>query len=173
MNLGRGGRQGDPGETQFFVSTEDDLMRIFQGERIATIMDRLGVPDDQPIQHKSVSKTLESAQKRVEGFNFDTRKNVVQYDNVINRHRKVVYTMRRKILEGENITPEFKRLFDLKVKELVSLPAKNNPKFAEEFIEFFPVEKDTAEAIGLIRNDKKRLELARQIVEDVYKDKEE
>ena len=81
--------------------------------------------------------------------------------------------MRRKILEGENITPEFKRLFDLKVKELVSLPAKNNPKFAEEFIEFFPVEKDTAEAIGLIRNDKKRLELARQIVEDVYKDKEE
>ena len=170
---GRGGRQGDPGETQFFVSTEDDLMRIFQGERIATIMDRLGVPDDQPIQHKSVSKTLESAQKRVEGFNFDTRKNVVQYDNVINRHRKVVYTMRRKILEGENITPEFKRLFDLKVKELVSLPTKNNPKFAEEFIEFFPVEKDTAEAIGLIRNDKKRLELARQIVEDVYKDKEE
>ena len=61
---GRGGRQGDPGETQFFVSTEDDLMRIFQGERIATIMDRLGVPDDQPIQHKSVSKTLESAQKK-------------------------------------------------------------------------------------------------------------
>ena len=79
---GRGGRQGDPGETQFYVSTEDDLMRIFQGERIAALMDRLVVPEDTPIQHKAVSKTLENAQKRVEGFNFDTRKNVVQYDTV-------------------------------------------------------------------------------------------
>jgi preprotein translocase subunit SecA len=107
---GRGGRQGDPGDTQFFVSTEDDLMRIFQGERIASLMDRLGVDEDTPIQNKAVSKTLEAAQKRVEGYNFDTRKNVVQYDNVINRHRKVVYTMRRKILDGGNIKPEIQRL---------------------------------------------------------------
>ena len=90
---GRGGRQGDPGETQFYVSTEDDLMRIFQGERIASLMDRLGVDETTPIQNKAVSKTLEAAQKRVEGYNFDTRKNVVQYDNVINRHRRVVYTI--------------------------------------------------------------------------------
>ena len=95
---GRGGRQGDPGESQFFVSTEDDLMRIFQGERISGLMDRLGVDEETPIQNRAVSKTLEAAQKRVEGYNFDTRKNVVQYDNVINRHRKVVYAMRRKIL---------------------------------------------------------------------------
>ena len=169
---GRGGRQGDPGETQFFVSTEDDLMRIFQGERIAMLMDRLGVPDDQPIQHKSVSKTLENAQKRVEGFNFDTRKNVVQYDNVINRHRKVVYTMRRKILEGEDITPQIKALFEDKVRELVELPAKNNPDFVNNFLEFFPVERDTVEAIGRIENDKKRLSLAKQIADDVYTEKE-
>lgn len=169
---GRGGRQGDPGETQFFVSTEDDLMRIFQGERIAMLMDRLGVPDDQPIQHKSVSKTLENAQKRVEGFNFDTRKNVVQYDNVINRHRKVVYTMRRKILEGEDITPQIKALFEDKVRELVELPAKNNPDFVNNFLEFFPVERDTVEAIGRIKNDKKRLSLAKQIADDVYTEKE-
>ena len=102
---GRGGRQGDPGETQFYVSTEDDLMRIFQGERIASLMDRLGVDDDTPIRTRAVSKTLEAAQKRVEGYNFDTRKNVVQYDNVINRHRRVVYVMRRRILEGDNIKP--------------------------------------------------------------------
>ena len=169
---GRGGRQGDPGETQFFVSTEDDLMRIFQGERIAMLMDRLGVPDDQPIQHKSVSKTLENAQKRVEGFNFDTRKNVVQYDNVINRHRKVVYTMRRKILEGEDITPQIKALFEDKVRELVELPAKNNPDFVDNFLEFFPVERDTVEAIGRIKNDKKRLSLAKQIADDIYAEKE-
>ena len=169
---GRGGRQGDPGETQFFVSTEDDLMRIFQGERIAILMDRLGVPDDQPIQHKSVSKTLENAQKRVEGFNFDTRKNVVQYDNVINRHRKVVYTMRRKILEGEDITPQIKALFEDKVRELVELPSKNNPDFVDNFLEFFPVERDTVEAIGRIKNDKKRLSLAKQIADDIYAEKE-
>ena len=167
---GRGGRQGDPGETQFFVSTEDDLMRIFQGERIARLMEILGVPEDQPIQDKRVSKTLENAQKRVEGFNFDTRKNVVQYDNVINRHRKVVYTMRRKILEGEDITPQIKELLNSKVAELVELPSKNNPKFVENFLEFFPTETEAIEAVGEIKNDKKRLELAQQIVEDIYND---
>ena len=165
---GRGGRQGDPGKTQFFVSTEDDLMRIFQGERIARLMEILGVPEDQPIQDKRVSKTLESAQKRVEGFNFDTRKNVVQYDNVINRHRKVVYTMRRKILEGEDIAPQIKELMNSKVIELVELPSKNNPDFVSNFVEFFPAETETIEAIGEVKNDKKRLSLAKQIVEDIY-----
>ena len=92
------------------MSTEDDLMRIFQGERIAALMDRLGVDEETPIQNRAVSKTLEAAQKRVEGYNFDTRKSVVQYDNVINRHRRVVYVMRRKILEGDNIKPEIERL---------------------------------------------------------------
>ena len=107
---GRGGRQGDPGTTQFFVSCEDDLMRIYQGDRIKMLMTRFGIDEGTPIQTKAISKTLEAAQKRIEGFNFDSRKNVVQYDNVINRHRKVVYMMRRKILEGEEIYPEIQRL---------------------------------------------------------------
>src|SRR5690606_37241308 len=119
---GRGGRQGDPGVTQFYVSTEDDLMRIFQGDRIANIMNRIGVEDGVPIQHKMVTKTLEAAQKRVEGYNFDNRKNVVQYDNVINRHRRVVYTIRRKILEGEDIKTEMNRLIKSKVLELTLVP---------------------------------------------------
>ena len=169
---GRGGRQGDPGETQFYVSTEDDLMRIFQGERIAMLMDRLGVPEDMPIQHKAVSKTLENAQKRVEGFNFDTRKNVVQYDNVINRHRKVVYTMRRKILEGEDITTEIKELFISKAAALAELPSKNNEKFVSDFVEIFPVDEEKIEALGRISNDKKRIKLAKQIAEELYQDKE-
>ena len=152
---GRGGRQGDPGETQFYVSTEDDLMRIFQGERIASLMDRLGVDEDTPIQNRAVSKTLEAAQKRVEGYNFDTRKNVVQYDNVINRHRRVVYAIRRKILEGDDIKNEINRLIREAIKSLTVVPAKNNKKFAEEFDALFPIGSDKIEKIGAERNDKK------------------
>ena len=170
---GRGGRQGDPGETQFYVSTEDDLMRIFQGERIASLMDRLGVDEDTPIQNKAVSKTLESAQKRVEGYNFDTRKNVVQYDNVINRHRRVVYTIRRKILEGSDIKPEIERLLDVKLRELTALPAKNNRHFTEDFEAIFPLSDKKLKTIGDEKNDKFRFELASKEVAKLYKAKEE
>lgn len=169
---GRGGRQGDPGVTQFYVSTEDDLMRIFQGERIASLMDRLGVDDDTPIQAKPVSKTLEAAQKRVEGFNFDTRKNVVQYDNVINRHRRVVYTMRRKILEGDNIEPEIKRLLESKIKELTALPAKNNSKFVDEFGVTFPLSDAKIKKIGDEKKDTRRFEIALKEIDKLYESKE-
>ncbi len=169
---GRGGRQGDPGETQFFVSTEDDLMRIFQGDRIAGLMDRLGVDEDTPIQNRAVSKTLEAAQKRVEGYNFDTRKNVVQYDNVINRHRRVVYMMRRKILEGGDIKYEIERLIEEKIREITALPAKNNPKFYDEFSTVFPVDKKKLEKIGEEKKDKARFEAAKKLADSLYADKE-
>lgn len=170
---GRGGRQGDPGVTQFYVSTEDDLMRIFQGERIAALMERIGVEDDMPLQHKMVSKTLEAAQKRVEGYNFDNRKNVVQYDNVINRHRRVVYTIRRKILEGADIKAEIERLMEAKVRELTVVPAKNNKNFDVEFDEIFPISDKKLKAIGLEKNDKQRYELALKEVKKTYTAKEE
>ena len=169
---GRGGRQGDPGETQFYVSTEDDLMRIFQGERIASLMDRLGVDDDTPIRTRAVSKTLEAAQKRVEGYNFDTRKNVVQYDNVINRHRRVVYVMRRRILEGDNIKPEIERLLRAKVHELTTLPSKNNPKLVEDFSAIFPVDKEKIEKVGEEKKDRLRYEKALELAEEAYAEKE-
>lgn len=168
---GRGGRQGDPGETQFYVSTEDDLMRIFQGERIAGLMDRLGVDEDTAIQNKAVSKTLEAAQKRVEGYNYDTRKNVVQYDNVINRHRRVVYVMRRKILEGDDIQPEIVRLIDEKLRELTAVPAKNNRQFAESFEAVFPVSAKKITTIGAEKKDKARFDLAKQAVQSLYEAK--
>ena len=139
---GRGGRQGDPGTTQFFVSCEDDLMRIFQGDRVKMLMTRLGVADDMPIQTKSISKTLEAAQKRIEGFNFDSRKNVVQYDNVINRHRKVVYMIRRKILMGDDIYPEIKRLMRDEVKMLTEFSSKVNKNFEKEFKAVFDFDDD-------------------------------
>ena len=170
---GRGGRQGDPGDTQFYVSTEDDLMRIFQGERIAGLMERLGVEEDMAIQNKAVSKTLEAAQKRVEGFNFDARKNVVQYDNVINRHRKVVYTVRRKILDGDNIKPEIQRLLRTAVESLTEVPAKQNPKFAEEFGMIFPLDKDEIKKIGAEKRDRVRTKMALDAAKKLYQDKED
>lgn len=169
---GRGGRQGDPGMSQFYVSTEDDLMRIFQGDRIALLMDRLGVDETQPIENKAVSKTLEAAQKRVEGYSYDTRKNVVQYDNVINRHRKVVYKIRRQILKGEDIKGEIERLLTDKVKELTLLPAKNNPKFKDDFLAVIPLdEKDILEA-GVQKKDAKRTEVALKAAKKLYAAKE-
>lgn len=96
---GRSGRQGDPGETQFFVSADDDLMRIFGGERLKNLMTTLKLPEDQPIEMKMVSRSLEKAQERIEGHHFDSRKHVLQYDDVLNRHRSVIYGRRKGILE--------------------------------------------------------------------------
>ncbi len=95
---GRAGRQGDPGETQFYVSTDDDLMRIFAGDRMKTMMNRLQLPDEMPIQHKLISRSLESAQTKVEGNNFDSRKHLLEYDDVLNRHRETMYAQRREVL---------------------------------------------------------------------------
>jgi preprotein translocase subunit SecA len=96
---GRSARQGDPGETQFYLSTQDDLMRIFAGDRIRAVMQTLRVPDDMPIENRSITKIIESAQKKVEGFHFDTRKHLLDYDDVLNRHREVVYGRRRQVLD--------------------------------------------------------------------------
>ena len=169
---GRGGRQGDPGVTQFFVSCEDDLMRIYQGDRIKMLMTRLGVDEDTPIQTRMISKTLESAQKRIEGFNFDSRKNVVQYDNVINRHRKVVYMMRRKILEGEDIYGEIKRLMKNCADSLTMFSSRVNKNFDEEFKAVFDFDENLIHEIGLMRKEKDRAKLALTAIEDAYHKKE-
>src|SRR3989339_1245323 len=95
---GRAARQGDPGETQFFVSTEDDLMRIFAGERMRSVMERLKVPDNMPVEQRMITKLLESAQKKVEGYHFDLRKHLLEYDDVLNKHREIIYRRRREIL---------------------------------------------------------------------------
>lgn len=95
---GRAGRQGDFGSSQFFLSLEDDLMRIFGGDRVKSLMERLGVPDDMPIENSMISRSIESAQKKVEGHNFDIRKHLVEYDDVINKHREVIYNRRRAVV---------------------------------------------------------------------------
>ncbi len=96
---GRAGRQGDPGESRFYVSLDDDLMRIFGSDRVRKVMQTLGMPEDMPIEHKMISRALESAQKKVEGHNFDIRKHLLEYDDVINKHREVIYKKRDRILE--------------------------------------------------------------------------
>ncbi len=169
---GRGGRQGDPGLTQFYVSTEDDLMRIFQGERIASLMDRLGVDEDTPIQNRAVSRTLENAQKKVEGYNFDARKNVVQYDNVMNRHRRAVYTTRRQILEQEDISIQARELIEEEVRQLTFFPLEDKTKFAEELEAIIPLKKQTIDKLAAQPKEKERFDAALKAVAKLYKDRE-
>ena len=102
---GRSGRQGDPGSSRFFVSLEDDIMRLFGGEQVSHMMDVLKIPEDQPIEHSMVSKAIEQAQVKVEGFNFDMRKRVVEYDDVMNKQREIIYGKRKQILEEEGNPP--------------------------------------------------------------------
>lgn len=100
---GRAGRQGDPGESRFFISLEDDLMRLFGGDRVLNLMNSLGLPEDQPIEAKILSNSIETAQRRIEGINFDRRKHVLQYDDVMNKQREVIYSQRKKVLDGESL----------------------------------------------------------------------
>ena len=169
---GRGGRQGDPGITQFFVSCEDDLMRIFQGNQIGALLNRIGIDEDTPIQNRSVTKMLEAAQKRIEGFNFDSRKNVVQYDNVINRHRRIVYLMRRRILEGANISDEINRLIKEAVADLTAESIRVNRNFIKEFQSVFDLDRDLIIEIGFKRKEEERAKLATLAVKEAYATKE-
>ncbi len=100
---GRAGRQGDPGSSRFYLSLEDDLMRLFAADRIAKVMDTLGMEEDEPIEHSIVTSSIEHAQKKVEARNFDMRKNVLEYDDVMNQQREVIYAQRRKVLKGEDL----------------------------------------------------------------------
>ncbi len=100
---GRAGRQGDPGNSRFYLSLEDDLLRLFGAKNISSIMDRLGMGEDDPIEHKMITKSIENAQKKVEGRNFDMRKHVLEYDDVMNQQREVIYTERKQVLKGEDL----------------------------------------------------------------------
>lgn len=114
---GRAGRQGDPGSSQFFVSMDDDLMRVFGGDRMKNLMNTLKMPDDMPIEHSLISRSIESAQKKVEGHNFDIRKHLVEYDDVANMHRKSIYTKRKEILKSENVHEDIIGLMDDEAKK--------------------------------------------------------
>ena len=151
---GRSGRQGDPGVTQFFVSTEDDLMRIFGGERIGSIMSRLGADGETPIENRMISKSLEKAQERVEGYNFDQRKTVVQYDDVMNRHRKAIYAMRREILKADDISKRIKLSIEEEVHALATSPNLLADDFEDMVQEVFPFDESTMDRLFDTEADK-------------------
>ncbi|MDQ5954230.1 MAG: preprotein translocase subunit SecA, partial [Patescibacteria group bacterium] len=145
---GRSGRQGDPGETQFYVSLEDDLMRVFGAERIKNMMGRFGIPEDQPITNGLVSKTLESAQAKIEGFHFDSRKNTLEYDDVMNHQRKIIYQRRQNMLKAKKDEIE-------KLLETVTLGRENGEEIVKEKREKLGDENffETVRRIALYTND--------------------
>jgi len=132
---GRAGRQGDRGDSQFFVSLEDDLMRIFGGDKIKQVMARLNIPEDEPIESKMVSKAIESAQSRIEGHHFDSRKHVLEYDEVINKHRGTIYKMRRDIILAESPTKTHQDVQDMILAEVEKRAGAHTSEAGEVEIE--------------------------------------
>ena len=129
---GRSGRQGDPGASRFYISLEDDLMRLFGTEAIGGIMDRLGMDDSTPIEHNLISKALENAQRKVEGRNFDLRKNVLQYDDVMNQQREIIYAQRKQVLFGENLKDAILDMLEKVVDSTISTYAGDS-QYPEEW----------------------------------------
>ncbi|MDP2625147.1 MAG: preprotein translocase subunit SecA, partial [Candidatus Peregrinibacteria bacterium] len=125
---GRSGRQGDPGVTQFYISMEDDLMRMFGSDRVKSVMEKLGIPEDMPIENGVISKSIESAQKKVEGRNFDIRKHLVEYDDVMNTHREIMYRKRSELLEKEDISEGIKEMINAEANYIVMAHANLESK---------------------------------------------
>ena len=176
---GRAGRQGDPGSTQFFVSTDDDLMRLFGSDRLKNMMTALKVPEDLPIEHKIVSSSIEAAQKKVEGHNFDIRKHVLQYDDVMNRQREVIYGKRRQILSNDNLRDEVWQDIRAEIEGLVNFHCAGNDKTTwniKEVIEnintIFVLPKEDEEKIRSLESPQQIITAIVQRGEELYKQKE-
>jgi len=129
---GRSGRQGDPGSSRFYLALEDDLLRIFGGERITGIMEKLGMEEGEPIEHNMISRAIENAQSKVEGHNFDIRKQLLEYDDVMNQQREVIYRQRREALSGKDLKAEIQEMIRDKAEEIADTFAGDNPH-AEEW----------------------------------------
>jgi preprotein translocase subunit SecA len=154
---GRGGRQGDEGASRFYVSMEDDLMRIFGSERMKSVMERLGVPDDMPIENKLISRSIESAQKKVEGYHFDSRKRLVEYDDVMNKHRESVYKKRNEILlQAENSHKMIMEMVESEIEQVVSFHTSTDWNINEVYEvvhTIFPIEEKDRLDIKKLENE--------------------
>ncbi len=178
---GRSGRQGDPGESQFFVSMDDTLMRLFSGERVQNMMEALKLPDDTPIQTGIISRSIESAQKKVEGRNFDIRKHLVEYDDVINKQREIIYARRRKSLFNENIKNDIILMLERESNRIVKLAQKtgrNNYDYDEiiQEIEMFDSDARSKMDKGLLSDlvdEEALIEHVKTYLVEVYGNKED
>lgn len=159
---GRAGRQGDPGMSQFFVSLEDELMRRFGGDKLKNMMDTLGLPEDQPIQNGLISRTIENAQSKIEGFNFDIRKHILEYDDVMNKQREVIYEKRKEILKSQNLKNWILENIKEETEKIISssLAGDEDSWQEEELIKgiktFLPLESDHSTRIIELMKDKQK-----------------
>jgi len=179
---GRSGRQGDAGSTRFFLSLEDDLMRVFGGEQISSLMDKLKLPEDQPIQNPLVSRAIEQAQIKVEGFNFDIRKRLVEFDDVANQQREIVYKLRKRILETNNISSDVQDKLKNQIEKIVDsswMILENKAdieKIVGSLLEIIPFD---PRSIAGIKNQIEKIkgkddlvDFLKKVIEDVYKTRE-
>ncbi len=180
---GRSGRQGDPGETRFFVSLEDDLMRIFGGDQVANVMNFLKMPEDVPIEHGMVSKALEGAQKKVEGHNFDIRKHTVEYDDVMNQQRQIIYRIRKRVLESaenkDSLKNEILEKIEQEINNLIAIDAEegfNVDKVIESFTSIIPIDpqslKDIRKKIEEMGDSEKASQFLFDLAKDFYQQRE-
>jgi len=177
---GRSGRQGDQGSSQFYISLEDELMRLFGSERIMGLVNSLGLEEDVPIENKMLTKGIESAQKKVEGRNFDVRKHVLQYDNVMNKQREIIYSQRRSVLEGQDVHEQVIKMLEGLIDEGVSIYTGFS-EYSEEwdfdgFIEYcesYFLEKDSVkvQSIDITRDELKELVMEKAL--SIYETKSE
>jgi len=173
---GRSGRQGDPGSSQFFVSLEDDLMRIFGGDRVKSMMDTLKVPEDQPIENKLVSKAIESAQGKIEGHNFDIRNHVLEYDDVMNKQRETIYSKRKEILTKKNVKSEVLEMIDNEIKKIVNFHTQNEPWNYKEISEIaksiFQAPDDLEQKLKEFKNQEQISDYLIELTQEAYQKKE-
>ncbi|MFQ5456856.1 MAG: SEC-C metal-binding domain-containing protein, partial [Myxococcota bacterium] len=177
---GRSGRQGDPGSSRFYLALEDDLLRIFGGDRISPLMEKLGMEEGEAIEHKLVSRAVENAQKRVEGHNFDIRKNLLEYDDVMNKQRTVIYEERRKVLGAGDLEEDVREWLDEAVDQIVdtSTDEREAPQdwdlesVGNQLKQLFGIEMDLSpEVLGEIRPDEFREKVMAE-VQSCYQAKE-
>ncbi len=177
---GRSGRQGDPGSSRFFLSLEDDLLRIFGSGRISGIMDKLGMEEDEPIEHNIISKAIENAQRKVEGHNFDIRKHLLEYDDVMNKQREVIYRQRREVLSGEDLAEVIADMMADQIELVVT--AFSNPRlasedwdwegFEEQMMELFHITPDWTDEDRSDMDEKSFREKITEIVKTQYAEQE-
>jgi len=182
---GRAGRQGDPGSSRFFLGLDDDLMRIFGGEQVAKIMSFLKLPEDQPIEHSMVSKSIAQAQAKVEGFNFDARKHLVEYDDVANKQREIIYKLRKRVLaaglkESDSLKEEILQKMESETEIMVDLhesetSGEKGKVIAGQLVEIIPFDQMSQGVLSSqldSLDDSGKKGLLRQVVGDAYKDRE-
>ncbi|MEK7472705.1 MAG: preprotein translocase subunit SecA [Patescibacteria group bacterium] len=176
---GRAGRQGDPGSSKFYLSLEDDLMRIFGGEQIKSLMDKLNIPDDQPIENSLVSRAIEQSQVKVEGFHFDTRKRLVEFDDVANQQREIVYAVRKKVLASDNLKDEIIEKLGIHAGRITQGEVEeiDYDSLVAGFLEVIPFDSVSTKKFKIELQKRKSAQAVEEFVEkvftDMYKSREE